>query len=423
MAEDRRSNNEEFSFIKEKIKKQPFYQNRKFRRLCWWLLVSALCGAMACFVFVKLEPWMEQKFGKEEKTEITIPRDNEEADEPVQTPSQEQSVIITEAQELELTDYQKLYGKLRAVAAEAGKSLVTVTAASSDTDWFNETYESQWEICGVLVGNNGVELLVLTPYEPVKDASYLQVAFTDGKSQEAVLKNYDKITNMAVLSVSLASLEEGTAEAIKIADLGSSKSLKAGDSVIAVGSPAGFSGSLKFGNLVASGHKTSVVDGEYRLLITDMERSEEGTGVLVNLDGQVVGLIENTYLHASNERALTAYAISDMKAVIEHLSNSQDLVYMGIRGIRVTAEIAENQGIPMGVYVSDVEADSPALNGGLQAGDVITEINGKAVNSVTEMQEMLLKFSKDQVIQIKVMRKGKEEYKEITCSVKLDVLK
>ena len=60
---------------------------------------------------------------------------------------------------------------------------------------------------------------------------------------------------------------------------------------------------------------------------------------------------------------------------------------------------------------------------GLQAGDVITEISGKTVAGVTEIQEMLLKFSKDQVIQVKVMRQGKEEYKEITCSVKLDVLK
>ena len=54
---------------------------------------------------------------------------------------------------------------------------------------------------------------------------------------------------------------------------------------------------------------------------------------------------------------------------------------------------------------------------------MIIEISGKAVASVTEIQEMLLKFSKDQVIQVKVMRQGKEEYKEITCSVKLDVLK
>lgn len=421
MAEERKSNDEEFSFVKEKIKKQPFYQTRRFRQLCYWLLVAALCGAVACFVFVKLQPFMERALGKEEKTEITIPRDDE-PDEVNQEPIGE-TVVITEPQELELADYQKLYTKLKAVAGEVNKSLVTVTAASSDTDWFNETYESRREISGLLVGNNGVELLILMPYEPVKDASKLQVTFVDGKSQDAVLKNYDRVTDMAIVSVNLAAVDEGTMEVVKIADLGSSKSVKAGDSVIAVGSPAGFAGSLKFGNLVAPGHKTSAIDGEYRLLITDMERSDGGTGVLVNLDGQVIGLIEDTYLHASNERALTAYAISDMKAVIEHLSNSQDLVYMGIKGSQVTTEIAESQGIPTGVYVSNVEPDSPALNGGLQAGDVIIEISGKAVASVTEIQEMLLKFSKDQVIQVKVMRQGKEEYKEIACSVKLDVLK
>lgn len=427
MADDKKinsneDNHETFSFVKEKIKKQPFYQTRRFRQLCYWLFVAALCGTVAGFVFVKVQPFMERAFGKGEKTEITIPRDNDEPDEAVQEPAAD-PVIITETQELELSDYQKLYTKLKAVAGEVSKSLVTVTAASSDTDWFNETYESRREISGLLVGNNGVELLVLTPYEPVKDASQLQVTFVNGNSQEAVLKNYDRVTDMAIVSVNLAAVDEGTMEAVKIAALGSSRNVKAGDSVIAVGSPAGFAGSLKFGNLVAPGHKTSVIDGEYRLLITDMERSDGGTGVLVNLDGQVIGLIEDTYLHASNERSLTAYAISDMKAVIEHLSNSQDLVYIGIKGSQVTAEIAESQGIPTGVYVSDVEPDSPALNGGLQAGDVIIEISGKAVTSVTEIQEMLLKFSKDQVIRVKVMRQGKEEYKEITCSVKLDVLK
>ncbi len=416
------SNNEEFSFIKEKIKKQPFYQTRRFRQLCYWLLVAVLCGVVASFVFVKVQPFMEQTFGQDEKNEMTIPRDNDEPDEVAQEPAAD-PVIITEPQELELSDYQKLYTKLKAVAGEVNKSLVTVMAASSDTDWFNEIYESRREISGLLVGNNGVELLVLIPYEPVKDASLLQVTFVDGTSQEAVLKNYDRVTDLAIVSVNLAAVDDSTMEAVKIADLGSSRNLKAGDNVIAVGSPAGFAGSLKLGNLVAPGHKTSVIDGEYRLLITDMERSDGGTGVLVNLDGQVIGLIEDTYLHASNERAMTAYAISDMKAVIEHLSNSQDLVYMGIKGSQVTAEIAEIQGIPMGVYVSNVEPDSPALNGGLQAGDVITEISGKTVAGVTEIQEMLLKFSKDQVIRVKVMRQGKEEYKEITCSVKLDVLK
>ena len=111
-----------------------------------------------------------------------------------------------------------------------------------------------------------------------------------------------------------------------------------------------------------------------------------------------------------------------MKTVIEHLSNSQDIVYMGIHGTQVTEEISEKQEIPTGVYVSGVEAESPALNGGIQPGDIITEINGQAALSLTEIQEMLLKFSKEQVIQVKIMRQGREGYKEIMCSVKLDVL-
>lgn len=422
MAEDKRGEEREFSFVKEKIKKQPFYQNKTLRRIGLQLLVAAMCGAVACCVFVMLRPWMEERFREEEKTEITIPKEEDEETEESEDSLTKEPIVITETQELEIDDYRKLYAKLRGLAESAGKSLVTVTAASSDTDWFNEPYESRQQTSGLLVGNNGVELLILTVYSRVESADKLQAAFVDGTSLDAVLKTYDAVTNLAVLSVNLADVGESTLESIKMAEFGSSRSLKAGDPVIAVGSPAGLAGSVKYGNLVAAGHKVSVTDGEYRLLITDMERSSEGSGVLLNLDGKVIGLIEDTYLESSNEEVLTAYAISDMKNVIEHLSNSQDLVYMGIRGMQVTEEISENQGIPLGVYVAGVEADSPAMDGGIQAGDIITEINGKEISSVAEIQEMLLKFSKAQVIEVRVMRQGKEEYKEIECSVTLGVL-
>ena len=256
----------------------------------------------------------------------------------------------------------------------------------------------------------------------MEGADTLQAAFADGSTLAAVLKNYDSVTDLAVLSVNLADVEEDTLESIRMAELGSSKSLKAGEPVIAVGSPAGIAGSVKYGNLVASGYKVSVIDGEYNLLITDMERSEKGSGVLLNLSGQVIGLLEDSYLNSSNEGALTAYAISDMKDIIEHLSNSQDLVYMGIHGTDVTEEISEAQGIPAGVYVTGMEADSPAMNSGIQAGDIITEINGKTITSLSQIREMLLKFSREQVIQVVVMRQGKDGYKEIECSVTLNVL-
>ena len=424
MAEEKRREEQEFSFVKEKIKKQPFYQNKTLRRAALQLIFSGVCGAVACFVFVIVHPWMERTFGEQEMTEITIPQEEEEetVTEPQEETEDEEPVVITEPRELEVEDYADLYTKLKEVADTAGKSLVTVTASSSGTDWFNETYESRRELSGLLVGNNGVELLILAPYSQVEGADTLQAAFADGSTLAAVLKNYDSVTDLAVLSVNLADVEEDTLESIRMAELGSSKSLKAGEPVIAVGSPAGIAGSVKYGNLVASGYKVSVIDGEYNLLITDMERSEKGSGVLLNLSGQVIGLLEDSYLNSSNEGALTAYAISDMKDIIEHLSNSQDLVYMGIHGTDVTEEISEAQGIPMGVYVTGMEADSPAMNSGIQAGDIITEINGKTITSLSQIREMLLKFSREQVIQVVVMRQGKDGYKEIECSVTLNVL-
>lgn len=424
MAEEKRREEQEFSFVKEKIKKQPFYQNKTLRRAALQLIFSVVCGAVACFVFVIVHPWMERTFGEQEMTEITIPQEEEEetVTEPQEETEEEEPVVITEPRELEVEDYADLYTKLKEVADTAGKSLVTVTASSSGTDWFNETYESRRELSGLLVGNNGVELLILAPYSQVEGADTLQAAFADGSTLAAVLKNYDSVTDLAVLSVNLADVEEDTLESIRMAELGSSKSLKAGEPVIAVGSPAGIAGSVKYGNLVASGYKVSVIDGEYNLLITDMERSEKGSGVLLNLSGQVIGLLEDSYLNSSNEGALTAYAISDMKDIIEHLSNSQDLVYMGIHGTDVTEEISEAQGIPAGVYVTGMEADSPAMNSGIQAGDIITEINGKTITSLSQIREMLLKFSREQVIQVVVMRQGKDGYKEIECSVTLNVL-
>ena len=424
MAEEKRREEQEFSFVKEKIKKQPFYQNKTLRRAALQLIFSVVCGAVACFVFVIVHPWMERTFGEQEMTEITIPQEEEEetVTEPQEETEDEEPVVITEPRELEVEDYADLYTKLKEVADTAGKSLVTVTASSSGTDWFNDTYESRRELSGLLVGNNGVELLILASYSQVEGADTLQASFADGSTLAAVLKNYDSVTDLAVLSVNLADVEEDTLESIRMAELGSSKSLKAGEPVIAVGSPAGIAGSVKYGNLVASGYKVSVIDGEYNLLITDMERSEKGSGVLLNLSGQVIGLLEDSYLNSSNEGALTAYAISDMKDIIEHLSNSQDLVYMGIHGTDVTEEISEAQGIPAGVYVTGMEADSPAMNSGIQAGDIITEINGKTITSLSQIREMLLKFSREQVIQVVVMRQGKDGYKEIECSVTLNVL-
>jgi len=429
MAEDKQREEQEFSFVKEKIKHQPIYQNRMFRKAVFSVCLSIVCGLLACFVFVLAMPWMEERFGQEEAAEITIPPEEElpveEEPEPLipESPTVTEQIIIEQPQDLEIDDYTAFYKKLQEVTEAAERGLVTVTAANSDVDWFNQSYESQNQVSGLLVGNNGVELLVLTTYTAIENADRLQVTFAENSTLEAALKNYDRVTDLAVISINLAEIQASTLNYIKMAELGSSRALYAGEPVIAVGSPAGVPGSVIHGNLTVANYVTGVVDGEYHLLITDMDAALGSSGVLLSLDGKVIGLLENQYEHADNGNVLTAYAISDMKTVIEHLSNSKDLVYMGVTGANVTSSIADLQGIPTGVYVTGVELNSPAMNAGIQPGDVITEVSGQLIYQLSDIQTILLKFSREQVIEVTVMRQGKEGYQELICSVALEQLK
>lgn len=98
---------------------------------------------------------------------VTIPKDELEPEterEPEKDSETENAapVYITETQELETTDYQKLQNKIYAIGEEQNKSIVTVTGVKSDMDWFNTPYESSGQASGVVIANNGQELLILT---------------------------------------------------------------------------------------------------------------------------------------------------------------------------------------------------------------------------------------------------------------------
>lgn len=424
MAEQKSPNGEEFQFIQEKIKRQGIWKNKWLRKTAVTILMAALFGIVASAVFVMAQPWAQERFGEEPVQEINIPRDEEPVTEPepIEVHPQE-PIVITETTELELEDYTLLFTKMRSIGQEAMKSMVLVTAGSSDMDWFSEQYESERQVNGLLLGDNGVEELILINYSDISGADLLKVTFADSTTAEASLKKYDVVTNLAVLSVSLGELEENTKNQMQTVVWGSSKAVRAGEPVIAIGSPTGISDTMLFGNLTEVSHRMTVVDGEYQLLLTDLAGGKYSKGVLVNFEGEVVGWIQDTYLHANAPNALTAYGISDLKAIIEHLCNNQDIVYLGITGANVTEEVQEEQNLPEGVYITEVEMDSPAMAAGIQSGDIIVDISGQEIKSLQQIQELLLNFSVDQNISIKVMRQGKEGLTEIVYSVGLSALK
>lgn len=122
------------------------------------------------------------------------------------------------------------------------------------------------------------------------------------------------------------------------------------------------------------------------------------------------------------QTTLAAVSISELKSVIELLSNDKPVPYLGLRISTVTDEIAENYQMPKGVYVRDVALDSPAMEAGFQSGDVITEINGEEVMAAEDYEKLLRSLAVDDMVHITYERQGAEEYISLEIDAKVGVL-
>ena len=418
MEEDKEKNSG-FSFMQEKIKEKPVYANPLVKKALRCILGGALFGGTALLIWALALPRINNRMEKNEIQEIQIPEEmvDSETDD---KDEDESPVYITETVSMELKDYEKMYQQLMQIGNQVSKSLVDISAVKTDTDWFDEALTSHKSVAGLIIGDNGMELLILTEHEKVKDGD-LKVRFYDHTEAAGTLKKYDSNTGLAVISVNLSDVDS-TREVISYAELGSSKSLRSGQPVIVVGNPTGSNGSLLFGNLTSVTQTAELYDSSYNILTTDILKSSNGSGVVADWSGKIVGLLQEKTEVEGQDNTIQAYGISDVKDLIEHLSNNQDIVYMGIVGADVTTSISEQENIPIGVYVSEVSLDSPAITAGIQPGDIITEINGQAIVNLKDIVATLLKCSSGQTVDVRYKRADASGYQDLQASVTLKVL-
>ncbi|MFR4352891.1 MAG: S1C family serine protease [Roseburia sp.] len=423
-------NENKFSFINEKIKEKPINKRKLVIQSAFTVGMAIVFGVIASLVFACLAPKFGQMFyPDDERLAITIPKDSiaeteatEQAGTEDEAEKAEPVVELPLEFELSLADYQKLQNKLYDVGRTANKFVVTVTGVKSDTDWFNNAYESKGRASGIIIGDNGQELLILTQRKVISDAQEVYVTFINNETVAASMKKYDGNTGIAVLSVPRSSVDESTMRAISVAKLGNSLATSQGMIAIAVGSPLGINYSILTGNITSITNSISTVDNNYTIFTTDIVGSSKGSGAIVNVNGEVVGLVMQDYSKAEDQNTLTAISISELKGIIEMLSNNQDVPYIGLELTTVTNDIAREYDIPNGAYIKEVTMDSPAMAAGLQRGDVITGMAGETVLSVESYESKLLALNPGERVEIVVQRQGTDAYTEITCTVDVSVL-
>ena len=424
-------------FVQEEIKKRPLNRKKMMRRMMMTAIMAAVFGAVACLFFLLLEPIFNRVLYPEEAvTGVSYPEETateeltpEEmiVNEEEKAATEEQERIREEVERI-LQDRsqgkeaaQRIMSALRQTAADARNYLVDVSEISSDTDWFNDPYETRGTVSGIIIAKTGSEVQVLV-YSPGMDSSHtILITFFDGTSVEASVHSQDRVSGLAVLSANIDSMDSSVRDMIKVAELGSSaESTLVGQTVIAVGRPIGTSGSISYGTATSASTNLGVPDSGFMQITTDIIGSKQASGVLINPDGRVVGIIDTRHGRSDLPGVLCAIGITETKQLIEKLSAGGKKSYLGVQCTDVPEDVRQRMDMPEGVYLTEVAEGSPAMNAGLQKGDIIISMNGEDIHYCTTLSRILLEEEAGTEIGITLMRPSGEGYTEMELTVILD---
>ena len=422
----------EYTFMRQVIKESPRKIENILKKAVTILVSGIAIGAIAAITFAKVLPYFE-----EEEPEVKVEFPDDEYVDPSQesngdnegtesvggsSDSQDiQTIICPET--LTLEGFRQVYEDIVDVAEHAEKAMVIVQGVSSEVDWMNNSYENKTQISGVLVAETVLNYYILTEYRVMENVESIIVTFSDGATTMAEFVKYDPGTGLAVLKVVKKNVSEATKNRIAIATLGSSWTVKRGETVIAIGSPTGYSGSLAYGMVTSTNNVKASIDNQYHLLITDILGDSEGSGVIISLDGEIIGVMAQSFFMEKSQNVLTAISISEVKKTIEKLINDEDITYLGVVGQDISDDLSGNTGIPAGIYVNSIEEDSPAMRAGIQNGDVIVGIGNSNIKTLSQFRSGLDYYNKGDKITVSVMRRSTgDRYVQIVFDVTLGAL-
>ncbi|QRF33466.1 S1C family serine protease [Bacillus safensis] len=281
---------------------------------------------------------------------------------------------------------------------------------------------------GVIFKKSGNKAYVLTNNHVIEGANKLTVSLHDGKTIEGKLVGADPLTDLAVVEIS-------SSHVTKIAALGNSSSLRAGETVIAIGNPLGEDLSRTVTQGIVSGvdrtvsMNTSAGESSINVIQTDAAINPGNSGgPLLTTDGKVVGITSMKISETGVEGIGFALPINDVKPIADQLlaKGKIERPYIGISMLdleqvpnvyqKETLGLKSSQ-LDQGVYVKDIAAGSPAAKAGLKSEDVITGINGKQIKTGSELRHELYTNAKvGDTVSITLIRNGKQETKQVTLT-------
>jgi len=313
---------------------------------------------------------------------------------------------------------------IAAVAKTVSPSIVSILTSSQQVSrYYNQSYEQQNAGTGMIVSPDGY---IMTNKHVIEGANKVTVVLPSGVTYENVqVVGTDPLNDVAFLKIK-------DAKNLPAVELGESKTIRIGQTVVAIGNALG-----QYQNTVTSG----IVSGTGRPIIASSDGTSTGEtenlsdliqtdasinpgnsgGPLLNLKGQVIGI--NTAVASDAQGIGFAIPISATKGMLEHLiqTGKVERAYLGVQYVSITAQVKEEYNLPVGKgdYVTatngnSVQPGGPAEKAGIKDKDIITAVNGAKVGEVASVASLISEYQPGDKVEITILRGGKEQTVSVT---------
>ncbi len=286
---------------------------------------------------------------------------------------------------------------------KVSKSVVNIASVRMLHDQLFRVFPVEGVGSGVIIDEKGY---ILTNNHVIDDAERLKVTLTDGRVLRGKVAGSDEVTDLAVLKVE-------SDEPLPAAQLGNSDDLKAGQIVLAIGNPFGFTGgpAVTAGIVSSLNRSIQTRNSVLELIQTDAAINPGNSGgPLVNTKGEVVAI--NTANMPYAQGIGFAVPANTAKSILKELIDNGKVTrpWIGIASMKVTPRLARYYGLPSseGALVAGVEPYSPADDAGLRKGDIIEQIDGDRVEDPSQIASHVRKKQVNEQLTLTVNRYGRQ---------------
>lgn len=420
------SDGKDYKFINEKIVPKKMHPVKKFfLGLIAVIVLGIIFGAVERVVFEvtgEVLPYFQIfkknnsiELGKKEETvtESAISTNSavKEVKEPEPATNKKQVKIIEKRISADLSDYKQALKQFGELADRQNQSVVEVQSVVKSKDWFENPYEAVNKAAGYIIALQNDEAYILTGYNGIKAADNIKVKFKQGFLIDGVVKNYNANLELALVIVNLKGIaRKDEIEPLKFGGI-SYKSI--GEPIMAIGNPNGNIYSVLPGVITGNNSKFRVDDYCLDSQFTDINISKNGDALFVDFDGNVIGM----YFKGSSD-ATQIVSISKIMTFLEKMINDEALPYIGIKS-KDFEGAEEKTGISGGILVDSVTKGSPADDAGFKEGDIIYELDGEHIDTMSDYETQLESKKPKDKVKALIYRVTRNEGKKLELEIEI----